>query len=149
MSTAPLSPASLAWLQSMGYADEAALDAAVAAAEAAKASDARFDALVRRDLALACTLLRMRLAAIACATATPSVWFSMSLDVGGIRLDANMRATRNAAEQAAGAMARSRPDLAAQHLAELCGLSVEAWAEQVDAEARAESETWAAAEVSL
>ena len=157
--------------QEYGYADEAALDAAVAAAAAESARDARFDTLVRRDLALACTLLRMRLAAIACASATPSVWFSMSLDVGGIRIDAsqaaaferraarpvaihssarrlpNMRATRNAVEQAAGAMARSRPDLAAQHLADLCGLSVEAWAEQVDAEARAEADTWAAAEV--
>lgn len=116
---------------------------------AEKARDARFDALVRRDLALACTVLRMRLAAIACATATPSVWFSMSLDVGGIRLDANMRATRNAVEQAAGAMARSCPYLAAQHLADLCGLSLEEWAEQVTAEAQVEAETWAEAEVSL
>jgi len=149
VSTAPLSPASLAWLQSMGHADEAALDAAAAAAAAEKARDARFDALVRRDLALACTVLRMRLAAIACATATPSVWFSMSLDVGGIRLDANMRATRNAVEQAAGAMARSCPYLAAQHLADLCGLSLEEWAEQVTAEAQVEAEMWAEAEVSL
>lgn len=135
--------------QEYGYADEAALDAAVAAAAAEKARDARFDALVRRDLALACTVLRMRLAAIACATATPSVWFSMSLDVGGIRLDANMRATRNAVEQAAGAMARSCPYLAAQHLADLCGLSLEEWAEQVTAEAQVEAEMWAEAEVSL
>ena len=103
----------------------------------------------KRDLALACTVLRMRLAAIACATATPSVWFSMSLDVGGIRLDANMRATRNAVEQAAGAMARSCPYLAAQHLADLCGLSLEEWAEQVTAEAQVEAEMWAEAEVSL
>ncbi len=130
----PLSPATLAWLQSMGYADEAALDAAIAAADAAKASDARFDALARRALADACRALRMRLAATACATATPSVWLDLSLDVGVVRVGLGNGTLRNAVEQAAGAMARSRPDLAAQHLADFCGLSVEAWAERVLAE---------------
>lgn len=145
----PLSPASRAELRSYGYADEAALDAAVAAAEAAKASDARFDALVRRAIADSCRALRMRLAAAACATATPSVWLDISLDVGVVRVGLGSGTLRNAIEQAAGAMARSRPDLAAQHLADLCGLSLEEWAEQVTAEAQVEAEMWAEAEVSL
>ena len=149
MSTAPLSPASLAWLQSMGYADEAALDAAAAAAAAEKASDARFDGLVRRDLADSCRALGMRLASAACATATPGVWFDLSLDAGNVRTGVDNRGLRDVIEQAAGAMARSRPDLAAQHLADLCGLSREEWAEQVTAEAQVEAETWAEAEVSL
>lgn len=131
---APLSADSLAWLQSTGYADEAALNAAVAAANAEKASDARFDALVRRDLADSCRALGMRLASAACATATPSVWVDLSLDAGNVRTGVDNRGLRNAVEQAAGAMARSRPDLAAQHLAEFCGLDVEAWAECVLAE---------------
>lgn len=130
----PLSAASLEWLQSMGYADEAALDAAVAAANAAKASDARFDGLVRRDLADSCRALGMRLASAACATATPGVWFDLSLDAGNVRTGVDNRGLRDVIEQAAGAMARSRPDLAAQHLADFCGLSVEAWAERVMAE---------------
>lgn len=134
-SLSPLSPDSLAWLQSQGYADEAALDAAVAAAAVATASDARFDDLVRRDLAATCAALRMRLAASAVPTLTPAGWFDLSLDVGEVRAVGDRdRAQRNAVEQAAGAMARSRPDLAAQHLADLCGLSVEAWAERVLAE---------------
>jgi len=120
--------------QEYGYADEAALDAAIAAAEAAKASDARFDALVRRDLADSCRALRWRCAATLCATATPSEWFDMSLDIGVIAVGERNRARRNVVEQAAGAMARSRPDLAAQHLADFCGLDVEAWAARVLAE---------------
>lgn len=132
--TAPLSAAALAELRAYGYADEAALDAAVAAAAAEKASDARFDALVRHDLADSCRALGMRLAATACATATPSVWFDVSMDAGNVRTGLDNVGLRNTVEQAAGAMARSRPDLAAQHLAELCGLTVEAWAAQVAAE---------------
>lgn len=64
---APLSASDLAYLQAHSYADEAALDAAVAVAAAEKASDARFDALVRHDLADSCRALGMRLAASACA----------------------------------------------------------------------------------
>ena len=135
---APLTASDLAFLREHGYADEAALDAAVAAAAAEKASDARFDALVRHDLADSCRALGMRLAASACADATPSVWFDLSLDAGSVRTGVDNRSLRNAVEQAAGAMARSRPDLAAQHLAELCGLSVDAWAAQVAAEMGAE-----------
>lgn len=132
--TAPLSPAGLAELRSYGYDSEAALDAAVAAAAAEKASDARFDALVRHDLAATFTTLRWRCAATLCATATPSAWFDLSLDVAVISVGERNRARRDAVEQAAGAMACSRPDLAAQHLADLCGLSVETWAAQVAAE---------------
>jgi len=131
--SAPLSPAGLAELRSYGYDSEAALDAAVAAAAAETASDARFDALVRHDVAATCRTLRMRLAAAAVPTLTPSGWFDLSLDVGEVRASGD-RQRRNAVEQAAGAMARSRPDRAAQHLADLCGLSVEEWAAQVAAE---------------
>ena len=119
-----------------GYASYAALEAEVAAHAAIAARDARLDALVRRDLVATCTTLRMRLAAAAVPTLTLSGWFDLSLDVGEIRASGD-RARRNALEQAAGAMARSRPDLAAQHMAALCGLSVEAWAERVEVECTA------------
>jgi hypothetical protein len=130
----PTTTASDRIAQAHGYDSAAAAEAAAAESAALTARDARLDALVRREVAATCTALRMRLAAAAVPTLTPSGWFDLSLDVGSVAVPSAMVARRNAVEQAAGAMARSRPELAAAVMADLCGLSVEAWAASVEAE---------------
>ena len=91
------------------------------------------DLLVRRDLASILMRLGFRLAASMVGTAPPTVWRLIAADCAArtSTRDQHLCAT---AQDAATSMAQGDVEAAARRLAGVCGLSVEGWAAQVDAE---------------